>query len=665
MIVSDVVRNLEEAQRDDHDTRETSRECGTFCDKKDGQWEQRIWDKFKGRPRYTFDKVNHIIDLICSSIETKSYNIRVTCDDADATPELAELRNGILRNIEKVSKAQSIYNRAMRKVIKTGFDAWRIKTRWKKGEFVQEPYIEYIPNSVDRVWFDPDSVEPDGSDAKYCWVMSQMSKEKFKETWPDAAISPIGSDRQFSEYWYKPDLITVGEYLWCEEKSSKLCLLNNGMIVTEKNPNYEKLKEFYGVNRERDDTEYVWYSRPFSATDWLEDKKRLIFDSCPVVPVYGNFDYSDGKRIYRGVVERLMDPQRVLNYAKSRAIEEGALQPRRKWWMTREMAGDQRNQQKLSKMNTSADPVEFFELDSKNPSLVPFQGGNNEINPHLTQLSGEMANDIEAVAGKYGVSLGKNDHLQSGVALELQEMQASLGDIKWEMILATAVNRTAELLLEVLPKVMDTSQRVTTLSEDGKTTSIEQVNTYEKGAFVNNMNQGRYSCTIDITEGYNSRQKETVKGMLEVAAVKPEILDVGADIFMSNINAPGMGDLADRYRQMLLQSGQIPLDQMTDEEKEQAMVQMQNQQPNPQDMVLQAEAQARIMEGQAAIQNEVNDANKIAVDQFKAETDRMDTEIKAAEANVKIADTQVSTQGKMIDNSLKLRGVGAGFNKAI
>ena len=66
------------------------------------------------------------------------------------------------------------------------------------------------------------------------------------------------------------------------------------------------------------------------AQGWQDDKpKKTVFkDWLPIVPVLANFDVIDGKVIYYGAVEKLMDPQRVFNYTKSREVEEGALAPR-------------------------------------------------------------------------------------------------------------------------------------------------------------------------------------------------------------------------------------------------------------------------------------------------------------------------------------------------
>ena len=654
MNVNDIVTELEDTQRGDHDKRENARECESFCEKKDGQWEQRIWDKFKGRPRYTFDKVNHIVDLICSSIESKSFGIKLSPASAKTPSSLADAVSGIIRSMQYKDKADDIYNRAMRRCIKTGFDAWRVNTRWKKGEFVQEPCIDYIANSLDKVWFDKNSVEPDASDAMYCWVMAEMTTDKFKSEWPKAAISPLGSDRQFSEYWYKNDKIMVGEYLYSMPVDVQMCRLSSGEIITDENPNYDILKSkdaaMYGGKgqRSRVEVRHKWYSRKFTASEWLEEPQPTVFKSCPVIPVYGNFDVSDGKVIYRGVVERLMDAQRVLNYAKSREIEEGALQPRRMWWMTKKAAGDAKNIERLREMNTSASPVQFYEADPDAPP--PFQAGTNEINPHLANLSASMAQDIEATAGKYGVSLGKNTQMQSGVALDIQNNQASLGDIKWEQVLARSIKRTADVLVEIIPSIMDTHQEVQAMTESMGQSVIE-INKPVMGdnsqlEIENDVTKSNFSVVVDITDSFSTRQKETVAGLLQVAQIKPDILDRGADILFDNLNFPGIKDISKRYRADLLMSGGIPVDQMTEDEKEQ-MQQAANQPPAPDPNML--IAQAEMMKAEADMLAQQNRRVELQIRMGELERKSYETTIAEAEAAADIDNTNADTIKKMAE----------------
>lgn len=620
MNVADIVSKLEDLQGDDTDNRESSREAETFCEKKNGQWEERIWKKFSNKPRYTFDKVNHIVDLVCSSIESRTFSINLSPADIQTSQEMADIASGIIRNMQYQDKTDEIYNMAMRKCIKTGFDAWRVNTAWIDGGFTQKPTVEYIPNAIDRVWFDCDSVKPDASDAKYCYVMAEMTKKEFERRWPKATLAPLSSDRRVSEYWHKPEKIMVGEYLYAKEEDLKLCLLANNEVVTSDSPSYEQMKLMYGVKRERTQKQKRWYSRKFTAFDWLDDKPvATVFKSCPVVPVYGNFGVSDGKVIYRGMVERLMDAQRVLNYAKSREIEEGALQARRMWWMTPKMAGDEKNIARLKEMNTSSNPVQFFEPDERMPGAMPFQAGTNEINPHLSNLSATMQQDIEASAGKYGVSLGKNTGLQSGVALELQNDQASLGDIKWQAVLARCIRRTADIIVEVMPTLMDTYQEVQILTE-GMKQSIEAINKPvsdgNRQVIQNDMSKAKFSVVVNITESHNTKQKEAVAALLEVAAVKPDILDVGADILLSSMNAPGIKEVAERYRTQMVNAGRIPPKQMTEEEQQ--LVAQAAQTPPPPDPNLLL-AQAEMLKAQADMIAQQNKQQQIQIEMKKME----------------------------------------------
>jgi hypothetical protein len=202
---------------------------------------------------------------------------------------------------------------------------------------------------------------------------------------------------------------------------------------------------------------------------------------------------------------------------------------------------------------------------------------------------------------------------------------------------------------------MDTEQEVITLDESMKKSEVKKVNFYEVGPqgknLNNDMSKGQYSCSIEITDGYSSRQKETVQGILEVAAVKPEILDMAGDIFMNNISAPGMNQVAERYRAMLLQAGQIPFDQMTEEEQQQAMqAAQQPAQPDPMMIAAQAEvdkAQAQMVKAETdMLSAQATAANNQAQTQIKAfdsETKRMETMIKAEVADADIGAKEIET----------------------
>ena len=67
-----ILTQLGEVQKNEKDQRELARECKNFVTKTDGQWEDTIWRRVKdlGRPRYTFDRVSPIIDMIVGELES-------------------------------------------------------------------------------------------------------------------------------------------------------------------------------------------------------------------------------------------------------------------------------------------------------------------------------------------------------------------------------------------------------------------------------------------------------------------------------------------------------------------------------------------------------------------------------------------------------------------
>ena len=82
--------------------------------------------------------------------------------------------------------------------------------------------------------------------------------------------------------------------------------------------------------------------------------------------------------------------------------------------------------------------------------------------------------------------------------------------------------------------------------------------------------------------------------MVEIGKVNPAIVQIGSDILLQNVSAPGMDILAERERARLFQAGMIPQNQWTDEEKaqvqqQQALAAQQPQEKTPEQMIGEAE----------------------------------------------------------------------------
>ena len=678
-----VMNMLSQAQAADHDNRDRAREAHLFIDKRDGQWEPYWWNANINKPRYTFDMVCPIVDQVAGEIEQADFDIRVSPAGGNATKEIALTYDGIIRNIENLSNAKEVYSSAARGCIISGYDGWRVSQKYvDDNSFDQDLCIEKIHNFIDRVWFDPAAEKQDKSDSRYAFVLHAVSQDEFKRRWPDAKGESVPDDRDGDAYFDKAEVTIIGEMLYVEKEDRELVMMSNGQTY-EVNEDYQKVADdmaVLGVTEVKRRTRKVTKvcSRFFDAKDFLDEKRETVFNTIPVIPVFGNYKIFENKTIYWGVVEKLIDPQRVLNYSMSREIEEGALAPRAKYWMTLAQAAG--HEDTLSTLNTNSDPVQFYNVDPESPA-VPQQNGGAQINPGLRTISEAMRGMIGYAAGMFAANMGDNPGLQSGVAIRQLQDKGDNSTYKYNKAVQSAIAATGKILVDAIPKVYDTERTMRILYED-QSYDMETINQRvidnATGEIVtlNDLSQGVYDVVCKAGPSFKNRQQETLEMIIEMAKVDPSIMQIAGDIMMQNINTPAADSIAERKRDQMLKAGLIPISQMSDEEQAQMQQQMaqQGQQQDPATIMAQAEmgkAQAEMMKAQieqAKVQNDQmklqleaqkaqltaeNDQADNQVDVFKAQTDRMNTQIKAQEAGAKITKEGVQTEGVQLDNVKK------------
>lgn len=627
---NEVLTALKDSQTVENDNRSRSREAHDFVDERNGQWEPEIFQQFENKPRYTFDQTSPIIEQIAGDIEKADFAIKVSPSGGEASKDTAKTLNGMIRNIQNISSATNIYNDAGRSMVTGGIAGWKVVQKFIDDDsFDQDLVIEPIEDFTNRVWFDSSAKRRDKADAKFAFDVVAMSKDEYKKQFPEGSESSVAT-AQFKEgTGFAPDDIFIGQLYWKKEVSRTLVLMSDG-AVHEKDDDFEALRDELaerditveqedGKDRERKRNKTIIMFRKFDGSDWLEPAKETVFSDIPLVPVYGNYKINNNQVRYRGVVEKLLDPQRVLNYSQSREIEEGALAPRAKYWMTAKQASGHAST--LATMNTNADPIQLYTHDQNAPG-APQQQGGAIINQGLRTITEGMRSMFGFITGLFAANMGENPNLQSGVAIEKLQDRGDTGTIQYFSALEVAICYTAKVLINAIPRVYDTRRQERILEEDGTSDMVmlneprTQVtgangqtlvlepgqglgrelfdNESQKIVKINDLSKGKYDVTCKAGPSFSSRQQEAVSGIIEVAAVDPSVIETGGDILLGNMSFPGSEQLAERKRAQLFQAGLIPVDQMTDEEKAQVQAaqqaqQAQGQQPSPEEMIGQAE----------------------------------------------------------------------------
>lgn len=642
-----MIISLKESQEADYDNREMVREADHFLNKRDGQWEPEILSRFQGKPKYTFDEANPIVDDIMGEMSAAEFSIRVSPSGGAASKRTAQIYEGIIRTIENISKATNVYNRAARIMVGTGIDGWRVVQAFRDDDsFQQDLLIKKIPNFQDSVWFDVGAVEPDMSDADHAWVLTSLTKREYDQRFPDGSGTSVGSQITQQVYDYKkPDEVVIGEYLYKKKRKRTLALMSDGSIY-DVNDDFnsvvdELAKQDITIVRTRDRDYYDVYQKLFDGSDWLSEAKKTVFCFIPIVPVFGNFRISENKVVYWGIVEKIRDAQRVINYAESRKIEEGALAPRGKIWMTKDQAMSPDVRQTLRTLNTNMDPVQFYDyVDNQQP---PQYMGAPASNPGLVETSQSAQTFIQRTSGTFDEARGAAPAHRSGEAVNLLQKKSDNPKRKWFSAVEVAIQHTARILIKAIPKVYDTQQEMVLTGEDGALDTVtirKKVRDEQTGRVIelNDLSKGNYDVVCSSGPAFQSRQQETVTAINEMAAIDPTIMQLGADILLNNISAPGMDKIAERKRIQMLNAGLIPQSQMTDQERKEAQAKAaQGPQLSPIE-----QANMKIAEAQEADVKGKNTerASKLQLDQQKLQLKQMEMQLKNRLEQEKLAQAQ-------------------------
>lgn len=577
------IKGLQAAQEADHDNRERAREAHDFVSKKNGQWEDEWWQANDGKPRYTFDLTTPIIEQIAGEIEEADFAIEVEPAGGQSTSDDADLLAGIVRSIENMSEAPNlVYSQASRGAITCGLDGWRVCQDYVDADsFDQDLKIEWIPNFIDRVWFDLNSETRTHADSKHAWLMHALTPEDYKAQFPGRDPHSNSIEIQniaISNYWAKRDVVVVGELYYIKHEKRTLIKMSNGNIYQDDESFQSVIDELAQqgiteVTRREREVPCV-YIRKFDAQGWLEEPQKTVFKHIPIVPVYANFKIIDNKLIYWGATEKLMDAQRVLNYALSREIEEVAMSPRRKYWMTEIQA--QGYTDTIETLNTNNHPVQFFNPDERVPG-PPQQIGGSEVNPGLANVVQTMNATINQIAGLFAANMGDNPNAQSGIAIKRLQDKGDNGTRGYVKAHEIALAQTFRILVGAIPELYHDEREVRIINNDG-TQEVVQINQniidQQTGRMVtlHDLSAGVYKVTCRAGPSFKNRQEETVNAILQAAQVDPTVIQLGGDVFYKNIDAPGMDTISERLRQQLLNQGLIPFKQLTDEEKQELML---------------------------------------------------------------------------------------------
>jgi hypothetical protein len=644
--IADAIKFLQFANEADQNNRSEALEDLKFA--AGDQWPVEIQNSrvLEARPCLTVNKVDAYCRQLTNQMRQQRPRIKVHGMNTESDARMAEILQGICRHIETQSDADQAYDKAGDFAVRMGWGYWRVTTDYvREDSFDQEIYIKAIDNPF-TVYFDPNSVAPDGSDAETVLITTVISKDNFRKMYPNAeteqGFTMRGTGDTNPEWVMKED-IRIAEYFYTERKSIKVHLLSDGSSVKLADLPPKEVLETAGITiietRNSFEKQIKWCK--LTSMEVLEESD-WAGKYIPVIPVFGQETVVENKKKKFGIVRMAKDPQRMYNFWQTSLTESVALAPKAKWLLAE--GQDEGHENEWAQANIKSMPVLRYkqtDIDGR-PAPVPVRLQPEPPPAGIMAAAQSMTTDLMQVVGIFDPSQLPQGNI-SGKALQGQQQQVDMTNFHYYDNLTRSIRQTGRIILDLVPKIYDRERVLRIIGDDGKPEilTINQYGQDEEGItkILNDVTVGQYDIVMDTGPGYNSKRQEAVDSMMALFAADPSLIQQAGDLLVRNMDFPGAETIADRL------AVNNPLAQIDDKSKVPPRLQMQLQQLQAQNQ----QAQQAIQQLQMVIQQR-QDIEGVKQD---AETKRklMDVTAKANDTEMREETNKRNTD---VDNSTKI-----------
>ena len=576
------------------------------------QWEGPLWDQYENKPKFEVNKIMLSVIRIVNEYRNNRITVDYVSKDGTENDKLAEVCDGLYRADEQASVADEAYDNAFEEAVGGGIGAWRLRTVYEDEEDDendrQRIRFEPIFDADSSVFFDLNAKRQDKSDAKFCFVVTSMTRESYKETYGDDPTDWPKEIHQYEFDWATPDVVFVAEYYKIEEKTETVRIFQaidgtEERYTTADFAEDETLEETLmavGTREVRQKRVKRMRVRKYimSGGKVLEDAGYLAGKNIPIVVVYGKRWFVDNVERCMGHVRLAKDAQRLKNMQLSKLGEISALSSIEKPILTPEqVAGHQ--------LMWAEDNLRDYPYLLVNPITSP-DGGQTisgpvaytrsaAIPPAMAALLQITETDMQDILGN-PQGADKMVSGMSGKAVEMIQTRVDMQAFIYMSNFAKGMKRCGEIWLSMAKDIYTEEKRkmktITPTGEAGVVELMRPAIDTQTGAVVleNDLSRATFDVVADVGPTSSSKKQATVRaltGMLQITN-DPETAQVITAMAMMNMEGEGIGDANAYFRKKLLRMGVV---QPTEEEAQQLMAEMEGRPQDPNAIYLQAAAE--------------------------------------------------------------------------
>jgi len=489
--------------------------------------------------------------------------------NGDADIAMAEVFDGIIRHIEYMSDADSAYDTACENQVTFGEGYIRLLTEYcSPDSFDQDIRIGRVRNSF-SVYMDPTIQDPCGSDAQWCFITQDMTRDEYERSFPDAkpvsSLQSEGIGDPARSAWLDDETVRIAEYFHIEYEKVTVNLWPGNITTRDGTPQNEQAKAMF-LKPLKSRTAQV------KTVKWIKTNGYEVLEErewagqwIPVVRVVGNEFEVDGQIVVSGLIRNAKDAQRMYNYWASQEAEMLALAPKAPFIGYGGQFEGYENQWKTANVtNWPYLEVNPDVTDGAGSALpLPQRAQPPMASSGLLQAKAGAAEDIKGTTGQFDASLGMQGNERSGKAILARQKEGDTGTYHYVDNLARAIRHITRQIVDLIPKIYDTERVARIIGLDGEVGMVkinpnqqEPVKPIMDAAGVvlekiYNPAVGLYDVMVTTGPSYMTKRQEALEAMAQLLQTNTQLWAVAGDLFIKNMDWPGAQEMAARFKKMI------------------------------------------------------------------------------------------------------------------
>jgi len=618
-----------------------------LSDDPNAQWDSKDYDaRVKtGRPALTVDQLSQFVHQVANDIRMNTPTINIIPSGTDASVETATIFKGLIRNIEYISNADDAYDTASLNSIKCSIGFIRVDHDYVDDKsFEQELLIERVVNPL-SILIDCDSTQCDGRDMKHATILDSILVSEFKKQFKGKDPSSFGEseskDKKDDEY------VTIAEYFEFDENTKTIGINELGEV--------EDVVDGKTYKTTRTIKDRVVKRYKLSGADVLEET-TFPGKYIPVVPVYGEEAWIDGKRSIFSLIRKSKQAQQMYNLWKSLETELLQKQPNAPIMVAE---GQIEDFQEDWKNPAKAMALRYKTTDAQgNPAPAPQRLAPPTIPTGVVGAARSSVDDIKATMGLYNASIGQRSNETSGVAIEKRNQEGDVATFHFNDNLIRSITQVGRILVCAAPEIYDTARIVRIIGEEDEPKSVGiNGQVAEDQEEVYDLTKGIYDVRVVTGAPFTTRRQEAVAFFSDIVAKQPDLMQVMGDLLFKNMDFAGAPAMAERMKKVIgMANPQLLEDEKgkeVDPEKQQmAMALEQGQQ------IIQ-QLQGQMQEMAAGAQTEINAmqtelSNKERELEIKAGAEMTKAAVEERKMKIEVLKVQIERKKAEDENRFKM-----------